>query len=152
MNEGAARPQSCTGYAIIKQSRNKRLTDAPLRDGTQPSVRVLDFTSPRADCVVSELLDAQLIGEGVLPTLRHAAEVLLAPDYRCVPAAATVWAQVVQCEHFAAMGPLRPVEHKSADATAVARGDTTSSFNSRDPVASMKDALPPWLQLCSDED
>ena len=34
---------------------------------------------------------------------------LLTPDYRCVPAGATVWAQVVQCEHFAAMGPLRPV-------------------------------------------
>jgi hypothetical protein len=40
------------------------------------------------------IADTQVIGEGLLPTLRHAVATLLAPGYRCVPASATVWAQV----------------------------------------------------------
>ena len=84
-------------------------------DGTRAGCRVLDFASPRADCVVSELMDTQLVGEGLLPSLRHAAATLLEPGYSCVPSSATVWAQVVQCEHFAAMGALRPIASEDLD-------------------------------------
>ena len=64
---------------------------------------------PRADCVVSELLDTRLVGEGAFSSLRHAAKTLLASPYRCVPASATVYAQVVRSPHHAAMGALRPI-------------------------------------------
>jgi predicted RNA methylase len=46
-------------------------------------VRALDVTSQRADCVISELLDTQLIGEGLLRTLRHAADVRGVYEFEC---------------------------------------------------------------------
>ena len=43
----------------------------------------------KVDLVVSEILDAGLLGEQVLPTLRHAAAHLLRPGGRMIPAGAT---------------------------------------------------------------
>lgn len=52
----------------------------------------------RANLLVTELWDTELIGEGALPTLRDACCRLLEPDFVSVPAAATVYAQVVGSE------------------------------------------------------
>ncbi len=49
----------------------------------------------RCDLLVSELLDTELLGEGVLATCRDARTRLLTPEARCIPMAATVYAQVV---------------------------------------------------------
>lgn len=46
---------------------------------------------------ISEILDSQLLGEGLIPTLRHAHEHLLTQDVRSVPAKATIYAQVFVC-------------------------------------------------------
>lgn len=51
----------------------------------------------RADLLVSELFDSILLGEAVLPTLRHAMQHLLIPDAVIVPKRATVFAQVIEC-------------------------------------------------------
>lgn len=83
-----AEPSTTAAAAAAAASGGEWNVSMDVDDGMQ-TVRVLDYTSPRADCVVSELLDTAVIGEGVLPSLRHAAEVLLAPNYRCVPAGAT---------------------------------------------------------------
>ena len=48
----------------------------------------------KADIVVHEILDTELIGEGVLPTMRDAYARLLKPGARSVPMGATVYAQV----------------------------------------------------------
>ncbi|KAJ0396410.1 hypothetical protein P43SY_001740 [Pythium insidiosum] len=52
----------------------------------------------RADMLVSELFDSILLGEAVIPTLRHAREHLLAPHAVIVPERATVFAHVVESE------------------------------------------------------
>ncbi|KAL3696315.1 hypothetical protein R1sor_010391 [Riccia sorocarpa] len=49
--------------------------------------------SPAADLLVSEILDSELLGEGLIPTLRHAHTHLLAPGARSVPHRATIYAQ-----------------------------------------------------------
>lgn len=54
----------------------------------------------RADMLVSELFDSVLLGEAVLPTIRHAMEHLLVPNAVIVPERATVFAQVVQNEQI----------------------------------------------------
>ncbi|KAL4117490.1 hypothetical protein PRIC2_011481 [Phytophthora ramorum] len=57
----------------------------------------------RADMLVSELFDSVLLGEAVLPTIRHAMQHLLTPDAVIVPERATVFAQIVESEpiyHF----------------------------------------------------
>ena len=52
----------------------------------------------KADVIVSEILDSGLLGERVLPSLRHAVQHLLAPDGICIPAFATVYVQCIECE------------------------------------------------------
>lgn len=50
------------------------------------------------DMLVSEIVDCGLIGEGLLPTVRHAREHLLAPDGGMVPVAARLWGQLVHSD------------------------------------------------------
>jgi type II protein arginine methyltransferase len=50
----------------------------------------------RVDLVVSEIVDCGLVGEGLLPSVRHARECLLKPGGRMVPDAGRIVGQVVQ--------------------------------------------------------
>lgn len=69
-----------------------------VRDEQKPEQQ---FHLPRrADMLVSELFDSVLLGEAVLPTIRHAMEYLLVPNAVIVPERATVFAQVVQNEQI----------------------------------------------------
>uniref|UniRef100_A0A182JFC4 Protein arginine N-methyltransferase n=1 Tax=Anopheles atroparvus TaxID=41427 RepID=A0A182JFC4_ANOAO len=51
----------------------------------------------RANVLVTELFDTELIGEGAIGTYRHALEHLLTEDVLTIPHRATVYAQVVEC-------------------------------------------------------
>ena len=66
----------------------------------------IDDNLPAADLVVSEILDAGLLGEGVLPTLRHAARYLLKPGGRMVPAGATVYGQLMELPNLRTVNPV----------------------------------------------
>ena len=61
---------------------------------------------PAADLVVSEVLDAGLLGEGVLPTLRHATSHLMKPQARMVPAGATIYGQIVELPRQRMVNPV----------------------------------------------
>ncbi|KAF1315045.1 Arginine n-methyltransferase, partial [Globisporangium splendens] len=54
----------------------------------------------RADMLVSELFDSILLGEAVIPVVRHAIEHLLVPDAAILPERAMVFAHVVQNEQI----------------------------------------------------
>lgn len=60
----------------------------------------------RADMLVSELFDSLLLGEAVIPIVRHALAHLLVPDAVVLPARATVFAHVVQNEQIYRMNSL----------------------------------------------
>ncbi|XP_024515991.1 protein arginine N-methyltransferase 1.6-like isoform X2 [Selaginella moellendorffii] len=49
--------------------------------------------SSKADALVCEILDSELLGEGIIPSLRNAHEHLLRPNAATVPYRATVYAQ-----------------------------------------------------------
>ena len=51
----------------------------------------------RVDLVLSEILDADLIAEGVIVSLRHATEELLTPDGVLLPYGAAVFVAPVEC-------------------------------------------------------
>ena len=55
----------------------------------------------RADIIVNELYDTELLGEGVLPTLRHALQHLATPECTVVPAAADVVAVLLESHTLA---------------------------------------------------
>lgn len=62
----------------------------------------------RANLLVTELWDTELIGEGALPTLRDACNRLLEPGFVSVPAAATIYAQVIGSDALWSMHQLNP--------------------------------------------
>eukprot|EP00850_Spirogloea_muscicola_P001458 SM000005S17255 [mRNA] locus=s5:1074597:1080177:- [translate_table: standard] len=76
-------------------------------NGMSDSIRVLCKRSDalvvgsdlvqRADVLVSEILDSELLGEGLLSTLRHAHAKLLRSNARVVPHSATIFCQLVEC-------------------------------------------------------
>ncbi len=77
----------------------KRSTElAPGQDLAQP-----------ADLLVTEILDAGLIGEGMLPTSRDALRRLAKPGAQIIPAAAQVLAQVMALPTLRPVNPLRQI-------------------------------------------
>ncbi|XP_065054934.1 protein arginine N-methyltransferase 7-like isoform X1 [Rhopilema esculentum] len=54
----------------------------------------------RANILVTEIFDSELIGEGVLPTLKHAKEHLLTEDCKVVPATAKVFIQAAESQNL----------------------------------------------------
>ncbi|KAI6188027.1 Protein arginine N-methyltransferase [Aphelenchoides besseyi] len=58
----------------------------------------LDHIEPRANVLISEIFDSELLGENVLRTFRHALEVLTTNDVICVPQCANVWIVPIESE------------------------------------------------------
>lgn len=52
----------------------------------------------RLDILITETIDSALIGEGILPIIKHAREYLLKPGARIVPQGATVFAALLESE------------------------------------------------------
>lgn len=77
------------------------------KDSTQLCVGV-DMERP-ADVLVSEIVDAGLLGEGVLPTIRHARQYLTTPDATVIPKSAEVFGMLVEMPALRAVNPPRTV-------------------------------------------
>ncbi|XP_032687508.1 protein arginine N-methyltransferase 7 [Odontomachus brunneus] len=63
----------------------------------------------RANILVTEVFDTELIGEGALSTFRHAHEVLLEDNSIVVPCSGTIWAQVVESPRVCAWNRVKPI-------------------------------------------
>ena len=78
----------------------------------------------RPTLLVSEILDSGLLGERALPTLRHATQHLLAEGGTCIPAAATVVVQAIECEWLRLQHLLSPASanaHAGFDVAGIAQ-------------------------------
>jgi predicted O-methyltransferase YrrM len=100
---GAARVTSCEAdpllAAVARQVVESNgfsdvITIVPVRSTDLEVGR--DLAEP-VDLIVTEIVDCGLIGEGLLPTLRHARQRLLKPGGRLVPQAARVTGAVLSC-------------------------------------------------------
>ncbi|GJV21394.1 hypothetical protein Tco_1370414 [Tanacetum coccineum] len=74
----------------------------------------IDMAS-RADVLVSEILDSELLGEGLIPTLQHAHDNLLIQGYKTVPYKATTYGQLVESTHLCKLHDLFSNEANVAD-------------------------------------
>ncbi|KAK6935187.1 hypothetical protein RJ641_035342 [Dillenia turbinata] len=74
----------------------------------------VDITS-RADILVSEILDSELLGEGLIPTLQHAHDTLLVENPKTVPCRATTYGQLVESEYLWKLHDLSNNEAKASD-------------------------------------
>ncbi|OVA13413.1 Protein arginine N-methyltransferase [Macleaya cordata] len=71
--------------------------------------------SSHADILVSEILDSELLGEGLIPTLQHAHDELLVQNPRTVPHRATIYGQLVESEFLCKLHDLHNCEAKALD-------------------------------------
>ncbi|KAG6579413.1 Protein arginine N-methyltransferase 1.6, partial [Cucurbita argyrosperma subsp. sororia] len=70
----------------------------------------------RADALVSEILDSELLGEGLIPTLQHAHDKLLVENPLTVPYRATIYGQLVESTYLWKLHDLYNNEAKACDA------------------------------------
>jgi len=100
---GAARVTSCEADPLLAAVARQVIQHNGFSDViTVIPVRSTDLEVGRdlaepADLIVTEIVDCGLIGEGMLPTLRHAKQRLLKPGGRLVPQAARVAGAVLCC-------------------------------------------------------
>ncbi|GLC46837.1 Protein arginine N-methyltransferase 7 [Pleodorina starrii] len=91
----------------------------------------------KADVIVTEIFDSELLGEGMIPTMRHAVQHLLKEGGVVIPATSRVYGQLVQCPLMYHMTGLRSVPESgegpdrvaAATATTVAPTATSSTAN-----------------------
>ncbi|KAH7549614.1 hypothetical protein JRO89_XS13G0056400 [Xanthoceras sorbifolium] len=69
----------------------------------------------RADVLVSEILDSELLGEGLIPTLQHAHDTLLVENPLVVPFRATTYGQLVESTSLWKLHDLHTNEAKASD-------------------------------------
>jgi tetratricopeptide (TPR) repeat protein len=67
-----------------------------------------DLPEP-ADLLISEILDAGLLGESVIRTFRHACTSLITPNAAIIPAAATVYGVLIECPELRRVNPIREI-------------------------------------------
>jgi len=100
---GAARVTSCEADPLLAAVARQVIEDNGFSDVvTIIPVQSTDLAVGRglaepADLIVTEIVDCGLIGEGLLPTLRHARQRLLKPGGRLIPRAARVAGAVLSC-------------------------------------------------------
>lgn len=63
----------------------------------------------KATFVVSEILDAGLLGEGVIPSLRHAWQNLLEPEAKCVPKGADLYGILIETKDYHKVNPVNEI-------------------------------------------
>ncbi|WCJ25927.1 Protein arginine N-methyltransferase 7 [Euphorbia peplus] len=69
----------------------------------------------RAEVLVSEILDSELLGEGLIPSLQHAHDMLLVENPVTVPFKATIYAQLVESKFLWKLHDLYNNEAKASD-------------------------------------
>ncbi|MFB7514504.1 50S ribosomal protein L11 methyltransferase [Streptomyces sp. NPDC056144] len=99
---GAARVISCEANPVMAEIATQVVASHGLSDVIQVVPRMSsdlvvgrDLERP-ADVIVSEIVDCGLIGEGIMPTMRHARAHLLAPGGVLMPPSARVYGTLVQ--------------------------------------------------------
>ena len=101
MAECAVKVIADNGYTDKIKLVRKRSTELQVGPG-------LDMER-RANILVTEVFDTELIGEGAISTYNHAAKHLLTDDRLVVPGVARIWAQVVRsdkCRDWSVPRPL----------------------------------------------
>ncbi|KAK9812700.1 hypothetical protein WJX72_002285 [[Myrmecia] bisecta] len=84
-----ARNGFADGISVIQKRSDELTVSEPGRQGDLPQ---------KADVIVTEIFDSELLGEGILPTMLHAAKHLLKEGGVVIPAGAIVQGQVVESE------------------------------------------------------
>uniref|UniRef100_A0A1D1YMR7 Protein arginine N-methyltransferase 7 n=1 Tax=Anthurium amnicola TaxID=1678845 RepID=A0A1D1YMR7_9ARAE len=105
----------------------------------------------RADVMVSEILDSELLGEGLIPTLQHAHDMLVAENLKTVPYRATTYGQLVESTFLWKLHDLYSCEVSASDGVHLAPYGSENIVSVRPKQYAMHcDALSQEIRLLSD--
>lgn len=115
---GADSVHACEAFIPVAERAKQVIADNKLSDkivlipkrSTELQVGQGKDMEEKANVLVTEVFDTELIGEGAVETFTHALRELLEPDSMVVPHAATVYAQVVQSPLLNSFHALLPIE------------------------------------------
>ncbi|KAF3528814.1 hypothetical protein DY000_02038906 [Brassica cretica] len=105
----------------------------------------------RADVLLSEILDSELLGEGLIPSLQHAHDVLLVENPKTVPYRATTYCQLVESTFLCNMHGLQSNEARMSDGVRLVPPGLESLFGIKSQQYSMHvDAIEKEIKLLSE--
>ncbi|XP_064611177.1 protein arginine N-methyltransferase 7-like [Liolophura sinensis] len=104
----------CARKLIQQNGFGDKITLIPKRS-TEVTVGKDSDMPRRANILVTEVFDTELIGEGAIGTFHHAHEKLLEKDCLVVPRAAKMYVQLVQSEKLRKWNQLLPIKIKGHD-------------------------------------
>ncbi|GER28048.1 protein arginine N-methyltransferase 7 [Striga asiatica] len=100
---------------------------------------------------VSEILDSELLGEGLIPTLQHAHDKLLVDKPQTVPYKATTYGQLVECSYLWEMHDLLSRETEASDGIFLVPSGTADLLGVKQKQLAMHcDAINEEIKLLSE--
>lgn len=109
---GAKKVYTCETVEVIANVAKQVIADNNFSDQIEvfnlksSSLKLGEEIPKKVDVLVSEILDAGLLGEGVIPSVRHAKTNFLKEGGVILPAGATVKAMLIESKHLEAISPL----------------------------------------------
>ena len=113
---GAADVVACEMNSLITPVARRVLADNSMDDritlieSKSTALRVGQELPRPADVILAEVVDAGLLGEGILPTMRHAVSQLAAENARLIPSAARIYCALVRAPGLRLVNPVAQVE------------------------------------------
>ncbi|CAL5050373.1 unnamed protein product [Urochloa decumbens] len=155
--EGRGSVSACEAYLPMG-----KLTRRVLRaNGMENKVKVFHKRSDelrvgveldsRADTLVSEILDSELLGEGLIPTLQHAHDELLVKNPKSVPYRATTYGVLVESTFLWKMHDLHSNEANAEDGVFLTPGGMENILSVKLQQHAMQcDAIADEIRLLSE--
>ena len=110
----AFRPMAECALKIIEQNGLSHVIKVIKKRSTEVTLGPGCDMPRRANILVTEVFDTELIGEGAISTFQHAHDHLLEDDCYVIPNASTVYAQLVESDLIYSMHHLQPIQVKDS--------------------------------------
>lgn len=72
-------------------------------------VKIGEEMPQKANLIISEILDVGALGEGVLPSLRHAMQNLAEPDVQLIPSRVNLYGQLIEIPSRSLVAPIKEI-------------------------------------------
>lgn len=72
-------------------------------------VKIGEEMPSKANLIISEILDVGALGEGVLPSIRHAVQNLATPNVQLIPSAVNLYGQLIEIPSRSLVAPIRKI-------------------------------------------
>lgn len=102
-------PVSNIARKIIRKNGFKDKIKIVNKHSTEVSVGQGKDMEQKANILVTEVFDTELIGEGAIKTYNHAHQQLVEKDCICVPHSAGIFVQIVECSLAVAWNTFKPI-------------------------------------------